>query len=404
MTELIKLGIIFLLIVLLLKFTQSLPLAIGLASVAVVLLFSLDIVTSLKIAGKSVISPITITTVLAFYFITFLQRMLEKKGKLNRAQESLDKIFNNRRINASLAPMVIGMLPAAGVVTIAGAMVDKATENYLDVDEKTFISTYYRHVGESFLPTFPSVSIGSELAGIPLATCLVGMIPIVILIICLGFVFYLRKVPKSTGSISGENKIKETFVFFQNLWPLFLIVALVLFFKIPVYLPVVGVAIAGIFIDHITWTELKPMFISAFERKLLLSTVFIMIFKDILVEANAITILPEMFGRLPLPSYIIYALIVFFGTIISGQQAINVVVFPMVFTAGSKQDLPLFLLLMTAGYCGMQVSPTHICLIIIIDYFKVSFGNLVKKTIPVIVLLLVLACMYYLLLKYGFML
>ena len=404
MTEMIKLAAIFLLMVLVLKFTRALPWAIGLASVAVILLFRLDIPVALKIAGKSVISRLTITTLLAFYFITFLQRMLERKGKLNRAHEALNRIFNNRRINASLAPMMIGMLPSAGVINICGQIVDKATDKYLNVEEKAFVTTYYRHVAESFLPTFPSVIIGANLAGFSLTACLVGMIPIVILIIGSGFVFYLRKVPKSTGTVASENKAKEVLAFFQSLWPLFLIVILVIVFKLPVFLPVMGMAIVSIFINHLTLPELKAMIVSAFEKRMLFTTVFIMIFKDLLIEANVISILPEMFGRLPLPSFIIYMLIVFFGAIISGQQAINVVVFPIVFMAGSRQDLPLFLLLMASGYCAMQVSPTHICLAYVTEYFKVSFGGVVKKTIPVIMPILVLACLYYLLLKYVLML
>jgi hypothetical protein len=124
MIEIIKLIFVFLLMVAALKITKLLYAAIGCAAVATALLFNLGPVNSLVIAGKAVISPISITTVLAFYFITFLQRMLEKRGKLNRAQEALNGIFNNRRINASLAPVLIGMLPSPAVVTIAGAMVD----------------------------------------------------------------------------------------------------------------------------------------------------------------------------------------------------------------------------------------------------------------------------------------
>jgi hypothetical protein len=295
--------------------------------------------------------------------------------------------------------MMIGMLPAAGVVAIAGSIVDKSAGDSLDAEEKTFVSSYYRHVPESFLPTFPGAIIGAELAGVALSSFLLGMIPVVILIISLGFIFYLRKVPRHTGNPPEANKAQEIIVFFKSLWTLFVIVALVIVFKSPVYLTVLGVAAVNVFIDRFNWAELKPLFISAFEKKLLLSTVLIMIFKDLLISANVITTLPEIFSRLPFPSFIIYTMIIFFGSIISGQQAINAVVLPMAFAPGSGEGIPLFILLMTAGYCAMQVSPTHICLPIIADYFKVPLGSLVKKTLPVIISLLILVSFYYLLLK-----
>jgi integral membrane protein (TIGR00529 family) len=397
--ELLKLLFVFVLMIAAFKISRQLSIALILASIAVVFVFRLEPAASLYLALRSLVSKLTITTVFAFYAITFLQRMLEKREKLIRAQEALNGIFNNRRINASLAPMMIGMLPAAGVVTIAGAIVEQSAGDSLDAEEKTFVASYYRHVPESFLPTFPGVIIGAELAGVALSSFLLGMIPVVMAIISLGFIFYLRKVPKHTGNPPSENKAKEILVFFKSLWTLFVIVALVIIFKSPVYLTVLGTVLVNIIIDRFSWAELKPLFISAFEKKLLLSTVCIMIFKDLLISANVISALPEMFSRLPLPSFIIYTLIIFFGSVISGQQAINVMVLPMAFAAGSGEGVPLFILLMTAGYCAMQISPTHICLPIIADYFKVPLGSLVKKTLPVIIILLVLVSWYYLLLK-----
>jgi integral membrane protein (TIGR00529 family) len=356
-------------------------------------------VKSLVIAGKAVISPICVTTVLAFYFITFLQRMLEKRKKLARAEDALNGIFNNRRINASLGPILVGLLPAAAVVTIAGAMVDSAAEDSLDAEEKTFVATYYRHVAECFLPTYPGILIAAELAGVGLSPFLIGMLPVVLLIVFLGFVFYLRKIPKETGNPPSSSRSKDVFILFQSLWQLLIIVLLVIVFQLPVYLTVLLIVIPSIFIDRFKWPELKEMLFSAFEAKLIISTIVIMIFKDLIIASGVISILPEIFSKLPLPSFLIYMMIIFFGSLISGQQAINVVVLPMAFAAGSGEGIPLFILLMTCGYGAMQLSPTHICLAIIAEYFKTSMGSLIKKTIPVIFTLLVLVSLYYLLLR-----
>jgi integral membrane protein (TIGR00529 family) len=399
--EIIKLLAVFGLLVLSLKLTKQLSIAVGIAAAAAAFLFRLGLPQAFIIAGKAVISPLTVSTVLAFYFITFMQRLLEKRGKLTRAQECLNGIFNNRRVNASLAPILMGMLPSAAVVTIAGAMVDAASEDSLTVEEKTFVATYYRHVSEAFLPTYPGILIAAQLAGVALSTYLLGMLPVLAVIIGAGFVFYLRKVPKETGNPPSRNRLKDLGSLFVNLWPLFVIVFLVICFPVPVYLTVFLVIVADIFIDRFKWAELKPMFRSAFEVKLILSTVMIMIFKDFIIASGVISSLPSFFSRLPIPSYMIYMLIVFFGTLISGQQAINVVVLPMAFAAGAAggAGAPLFILLMTSGYCAMQISPTHICLAIVTEYFKTSMGSLVKKTLPVILSVIGLSTLYYLLLR-----
>jgi hypothetical protein len=56
---------------------------------------------------------------------------------------------------------------------------------------------------------------------------------------------------------------------------------------------------------------------------------------------------------------------------------------------------------MALSYAAMQISPTHICLAIITEYFRVSWGQLMKKTIPVIVVFVVILTGYYVLLS-GF--
>jgi integral membrane protein (TIGR00529 family) len=399
MVEVFKLLFVFFLMVVTLKVTKLLYVAVSCASIATALLFKLGSVNSLIISGKAIISPICIATVSAFYFITFLQRMLEKRQKIIRAEEALNSIFNNRRINASLGPMIVGLLPSAAVVTIAGAMVDSAAQDSLDAEEKTFVASYYRHVAESFLPTFPGILIAAELARVSLSSFLVGMLPVVALIIALGFVFYLRKIPRETGTPPGSNRLKDAAVFFQSLWQIFIVVLVVIVFRFPVYLTVLLIVIPNIFIDHFKLAELKEMVFSAFESKLIFNTIAIMVFKDLVIASGVITILPDIFGKLPFPSFLIYMLIVFFGSLISGQQAINAVIFPMAFVAGNGEGVPLFILLMTCGYGAMQLSPTHLCLAVIVNYFKTSVGSLIKKTLPVVLILLVFVSLYYLALR-----
>jgi integral membrane protein (TIGR00529 family) len=398
--ELVKLLALFTLMVITLKVTKQLAAAMGIASVAAAVIFHLGFPESLVIAGKAVISPLTINTLLAFYLITFLQRLLEARGKLDRAQECLNGIFNDRRINASLAPILVGTLPSAAVVKIAGAMVDAAAEDSLTVDEKTFTASYYRHVPEAFLPTYPAIIIGAELAGVALSAFLLGMLPVLAMIIAAGFVFYLRKIPRETGNPPSQNRGKDILNLFLNLWPIFVIVVMVICFPVPVYMVVLPVIIADIFIDRFNWKEIKPMFRSAFEVKLILSTVIIMIFKDFIIASGVITTLPAFFSRLPIPSFMIYMLIILIGTLVAGQQAINVVTFPMAFASGG--GAPLFILLMTCGYCAMQISPTHICLAIVADYFKIGMGSLVRKTLPLILPVIALTALYYLLLRRFF--
>ena len=79
--DLIKLFLVFFLIVATLKLKKPLYVSILTGIAGTSLLYDVGLIQTVQIMGISSISPITITLILAFYSITFLQRMLEKREK-----------------------------------------------------------------------------------------------------------------------------------------------------------------------------------------------------------------------------------------------------------------------------------------------------------------------------------
>ncbi len=71
------------------------------------------------------------------------------------------------------------------------------------------------------------------------------------------------------------------------------------------------------------------------------------------------------------------------------------IVTPVAFATVPRAGTALLVLLMSMSYIAAQISPTHICLSIVVDYFKVSFGSLIKKTIPVLIPFMMIVLGYY---------
>ena len=163
--DILKLMIVFGVLVVMLWLKRPLYQGILGAAAAVCILFGIAPAEAFNTALLSVTGRGTLSVLLVFYLITFLQRMLEKRDFLNLAQASLNGIFNNRRINASLAPVFIGLLPSAGAVIICGDIVENSVGPYLSPEEKTFVTSYFRHIPESFLPTYTSIIIAISLTG-----------------------------------------------------------------------------------------------------------------------------------------------------------------------------------------------------------------------------------------------
>jgi len=136
------------------------------------------------------------------------------------------------------------------------------------------------------------------------------------------------------------------------------------------------------------------MFKTAFETKLIITTVLIMIFKELLVNAGVIEQLPIYFSKLPISPYIIFGLIFFFGTLLIGSQGMIALALPLAFATIANGGLGLLILLMSATYIAMQISPTHICLAIITEEYGTTFSSLVRKTVPILILFTIIFSAY----------
>ena len=398
MTEFMKILLVFFVVVAANRALKNLPAAVLLAAISAAVLYNLEPARAAIVAAGALVSPMTATTLLSFYCVTFLQRMMESRGRLDLAQQALSGLFNNRRVNASLAPVLVGMLPSAGAVTISGAIVDKTAGNHLSTEEKTFVASFYRHIPEAILPTYSTILIGVQLAGQSMSLYLLLTLPLVLLLAGLGYAFHLRKIPKETGLSPSRDKRKDALDLFRSFWTILLTVSLIITLRLPVYAAVAAAVVLNIGISRFRPQELLHMLVTAFDLRLVLTTLSIMVFKDVIIETGVLHTLPAILSALPIPVFLVFFLIFFCGAIVSGQSSINVIGLPLAFATIPGAGAPLLVYLMAAGYAAMQLSPTHICLAIVTEYFRVDMAALLRKTIPLFAVFCLILNGYYLLL------
>ena len=72
------------------------------------------------------------------------------------------------------------------------------------------------------------------------------------------------------------------------------------------------------------------------------------------------------------------------------------------FAAIPEGGIPLMVLLMCTTHAASQISPVHVCLVVASDYFKISEGALIRKTLPRSLLFCLLMIGYYHLLTMFF--
>ncbi len=400
--SIIKLVIVFTALLVSLKMGLKLTKSMLITIFVTILIYRIPLIECYETWKNATTSFNTISLVLILYLITFLQRILENRSQLRLAQQNLNGLFNNRRINATVAPIFIGLLPSAAAAIICGDIVRETVGTDLNKEEQAFVTSYFRHIPESFLPTYAAIIMMCELSGVSPGSFVLGMLPLEVLLFMLGYVFYIRKIPKETGIPPSKDKGKEARELFTHLWSLIAIIVLIIAFNWTVLPAVALVTGLSLIVYRFTPRTMAPLLKSAFEPPMLLNTYLIMVFKEFVMQTGAVEALPDFFSVLPVPTFVIFILIFFFGTVVAGSQAIIAICTVMAFVAIPGSGMPLMVLLMSFAYAAMQVSPTHICLFIIADYFDVPMMSLVRRAIPIIAIFCALTIPYYLLLEAFF--
>ena len=396
--DLIKLVIVFAVVIGLVANKKSMSTAVIIGSIACWILYKIPANVGAITVANTVTSLTVLKMIGVMYVITFMQRMMEKKNAINTARDGLSGLFNSRWVNCAAAPIFIGLLPSPNAAFIAGDMVEASASEYLSKEEMAVTTSYFRHVSEAFLPTYQNIILALAITGYSASQFVIGMIPMVIVLIVLGILFFLKgKVPNKTGQANTTDK-KEDIKKVAELWPILATIILIVAFNVDTLYASIRIIVVYFFVGKFKAGDVAPFFVSAFESKIVFNTLAVYIFKNFLELSGAIKLLPGFFSQFPIPTFLIFVLIFLFGTLVAGSMTMTASVLPVAMESVPNAGLPLVCLLMMISYIAMQISPTHICLSIVSEHFDVSLGDMVKRTIPLLVVFTIIAIAYYLLL------
>lgn len=119
----------------------------------------------------------------------------------------------------------------------------------------------------------------------------------------------------------------------------------------------------------------------------------VLIFKDVVASTGAVDGLFKLFKDLPIPMIVIFAIIYFIGTMVSGAQTMASLILPAAMSVFPHPATTM--LLMSVGHVASQLCPTHICIPLVANYFDVDLGDIFKLTIPTAALSLICAFAIY---------
>lgn len=340
---------------------------------------------------------LAIATILATFGIMLLSQLYKETGVINRLSESLSRIIKNPKVVSSALPAVIGFLPVAGGALMSAPLVDSEAEKLkLKNEKKAYVNLWFRHTIFPVYPLSQVLIITAALTETTVPSIIVRQIPVVIVMIIVGYITSFWKVSntkseKNPEKISGLNSDLKTFsvAFSPILMTIVAVVALdlVVFGLSKQGFDVLIATFAGLAVliviakpsVHVfakpfkSWGIYGIMFAAYgafFLRNTMVATGISEIFKPLITNGSVdiillLTMVPAALG--------------FLTGSPSGGIAISVSILAGTLTYFSAKTAALIYI---STYLGYTIAPTHLCFQFTADYFKCSLGKVYIYVIP----------------------
>ncbi len=348
---------------------------------------------------KTTIDLLTISVVLATFGIMLLSQLYKETGFINRLSESLSRIIKNSKVVLSLLPAVIGFLPVAGGALMSAPLVDSEAEKLkLTPEKKAYVNLWFRH---TIFPVYPLNQVlitTAALMGTTLASIIILQIPVVAVMIIVGYLIGFWKVynPKGRESAKTESKLNLNLRSFLIAFSPILATIIV-----SVSLGLVSSDLSkrgfdvliATFVGIIVLTVISKLSLQTFVKPLksggiygitlaaygafLLGNVMknsgiSKIFETLeasgsINSALLLTIVPAVLGVLTASAL--------------GGISISVPILSGIIALSPNIPKTASLIYMSA-YLGYVIAPTHLCFAFTADYFKCPLGKVYKYVIP----------------------
>jgi uncharacterized protein len=391
MTELIKIGIVFVITLVLTFRRVALWISLLVASFLTGILFDMPFEKILIDFGRGALSIETLLLVGGLFTILWFSNLLKQTGRMDEILQGFRCIFRDVRFVIAILPAMIGLMPMMGGALVSAPMVVEGSDELkLSPERKTFINYWFRHVWEYVMPTYPAFIVACGLIGIPAVRFARLNFPLTIAAIlsgiCVGF-WGVSRSSKPRHEMSGVTYRR----LIKNLSPLVVSLVLVIAFKVELMIGF-GLTILGmIFLYRIDKGVIRKSLIESISVNLLLAVMVIMGFKKVLESSQAVMGLSMYLSSSGIPAWMIAILIPLSIGVITGVTIGPMGIgFPILIPL--FQDDPNFLnymmLAFAGGVAGDLLSPFHLCLILTKDYFGADLKGVYRFVwFPVICIL-----------------
>lgn len=334
----------------------------------------------------------TYDLLLALYFVVCLEIELRKSGCLKGMVEYLNHLIHSTKVTLAVMPAFLGLLPSVGGARFSAPIVDNASKGMtIKPEQKAIVNLWFRHIFEYSSPIIPGMILACSIVGIGVGELISHLAWVTALMFIVGWVMFVRpmkfediRANQTTEASDFDLKHCRT-DFWMSILPVVAVFCLMVFCGVgaAVSMGLIAVLMVPILKFMNRGVSIKEIFVGAIEWKLIRDVSCILFFIQLLDITGVLSEVVSTFRAAPLPTPVIIAGLSFMIGVLTGMSQGHVaIVMPIVALLAPSGSLDLAGVALVFGVGGQMVTPTHVCLIVTLDYFKADFF---KTLIPVAV-------------------
>ena len=340
---------------------------------------------------------------LCLYFVMCLEVELRKSGSLHGMVVTLRNIFSSNKVTLAFMPAFLGLLPSLGGARFSAPIVQEASEGIaVDDEQKSAINLWFRHIFEFSNPLMPGVILACGIANVSIGDLIDQVGWVTILCFVLGWIFLIIPL-KITDLEKATNTQHDRTIDWKSLvlafGPIVTSFLLIVAFNVQAALAMGLVVVA--FIPLYFWFKrpisVKSVFTESLDKKLFFNVVCILYFIQLLTVIGTLDEIVSVFNNSSLPQAVIIACLSFiFGVMTGMGQGYIAIVMPIV-ALMAPGNIVLVGIAMVYGMAGQMVTPTHLCILVTVEYFKCRLWKTIGKcgVLSLLMVLIISAWTYW---------
>lgn len=328
----------------------------------------------------------------ALYFVMCLEIQLRRSGTLTGMVEAFNRIFRSTRVTLSAMPAFLGLLPSVGGARFSAPIVAEASRGAtISSESKAAINFWFRHVCEFMSPIIPGMILACAICQISVADLVMHLVWLSVVAFAIGWLVLLRPLKfvdkralehvEPTPELLRKNAFDITLAF----GPVLVNVVLMMAFDVPasIAMGLVVVGMIPVLMAAKRPVGVREVFGGACDWRLIFNVICILYFIEILTATGVLDQVIGAFRTSPLPEPVAIAMASFVIGVLTGISQGHVAVVMPIVAGLAPGSLEMAGVALVFGVAGQMVTPTHVCLMLSIDYFKADFF---KTLAPIIVM------------------